>query len=117
MKRKIINVLLLSILLVGILTSLCGCFSGSSSKSSKEPSDIELMSYAQTVLSDNLNNPSYSSNKRDYTFVKNGLRYKIEGYVTVNSRKEKFYLIIEFVNDKYQTYDIKSLQVGNNRIL
>ncbi len=76
------------------------------------PSNIELMSYAQTVLDDNLSNPKYSSNKNDYNFVKTGLRYKIEGKVN----NEKFWLIIQFTDDTYKEYDLISLQIGNKTI-
>ncbi len=87
-----------------------------SSSSNNEPDDIELMSYAQTVLKDNLSNPKYSSNKSDYTFIKTNLRYKIEGKVTVNGVKENFYMIIKFVDGTYKEYDLVSLQVGNEKI-
>lgn len=81
-----------------------------------EPSNIDLMSYAQTILDDNLNNPKYSRNKTDYTFVKTNLRYKIEGKVTINSENQKFYMIIQFVDNTYKKYDLISLQVGNKKI-
>lgn len=80
------------------------------------PTDMELMSYAQLVLEDNLNNPTYSRSTSDYTFINTLLRYKIEGDVTVNSISNKFYMIIEFVDDTYKEYDLISLQVGNNII-
>ena len=74
-----------------------------------KPSNIELMSYAQTVLDDKMNSPRYSSDVKNYKFIETGLRYKIEG--TVND--EKFFLILEFKNDKYKEYNVISLQVGN----
>lgn len=84
--------------------------------SSSKPDDIELMSYAQTVLEDNLNNPKFSHYKGDYTFVNTNLRYKIEGNVTIDNSKEKFYMVIEFIDDSYKEYDLISLQVGNKTI-
>lgn len=78
----------------------------------KKPDEIELMSYAQTVLNDNLANPTYSRNKKDYKFIGTGLRYKIEGKVN----NENFYMIIEFVDDTYKEYDLISLQVGNEKV-
>lgn len=79
----------------------------------EKPDEIELMSYAQTVLDDNLINPKYSSYKKDYTFINNTeLRYKIEGEVN----NEKFWMIIEFIDDTYKDYNLISLQVGNNII-
>jgi len=80
------------------------------------PIDMELMSYAQLVLEDNLNNPKYSRSTSDYTFITTLLRTKIEGTVTVNSISNKFYMIIEFVDDTYKEYDLISLQVGNEII-
>lgn len=80
------------------------------------PSDIELMSYAQLVLEDNLNNPTYSRSTSDYTFISTGLRCKIEGNVTINSISNKFYMIIEFIDNTYKEYDLISLQVGNETI-
>lgn len=80
------------------------------------PSDIELMSYAQLVLEDNLNNPTYSRSTSDYTFISTGLRCKIEGNVTINSISNKFYMIIEFIDNTYKECDLISLQVGNETI-
>lgn len=89
--------------------------SGSKSEetSNKEPSNIELMSYTQTVLEDKITNPNFSNNTKDYNFIGTGLRYKIEGIVN----GEKFYLIINFVNEDYKEYDIVSLQVGSKKIV
>lgn len=84
----------------------------SKSTSNKKPDNIELMSYAQTVLEDNLSNPKYSSYKGDYVFITTGLKYKIEGKVN----NENFWMVIEFVDDKYKEYDLISLQVGNKKI-
>lgn len=81
-----------------------------------KPDEVELMTYAQTILDDNLSNPKYSSNKSDYTFVETKLRYKIEGNVTENGIKQRFYMIIEFDDENYKDYKLISLQVGNNRI-
>lgn len=85
---------------------------------SNGPSELELMSYAQTVLDNNLPDCEYSRNKDEYTFVKTNLRYKIEGKVarTKNDSSEDFYMIIEFIDDKYTTYDLLSLQVGDEII-
>lgn len=107
------------IIIMIVITLLFFMFSSSSedtTKSQREPDDIELMSYAQLVLKDNLNNPSYSSFKDDYTFIKTNLRYKIEGNVTINNSTNKFYMIIEFVDNTYKEYDLISLQVGNDII-
>ena len=81
-----------------------------------KPDNVELMSYAQTVLKDNLSNPKYSSYKGDYTFIETGLRYKIEGNVTVNNSNNKFYMIIEFDDNTYKDYTLISLQVGDKII-
>lgn len=88
----------------------------STTNKNKEPDNVELMSYVQTVLKDNLNSPKYSNYKGDYNFVKTGLRYKIEGNVSVNGVQEKFYMVINFVDDTYQEYDLISLQVGSKKI-
>lgn len=82
------------------------------------PDELELMSYAQTVLDNHLPDCKYSRNKTEYTFVKTNLRYKIEGEVsrTKDSPSEKFYMIIKFTNEKYDTYDLISLQIGNDII-
>lgn len=81
-------------------------------KKSKVPDEVELMSYAQMVLKDNLYNPKYSSYKGDYTFIGTGLRYKIEGKVN----GENFWMIIQFIDNTYKEYDLISLQVGNQII-
>ena len=80
------------------------------------PTDMELMSYAQLVLDDNLNNPKYSRSTSDYKFIQTNLRYKIEGNIEVNSISNKFYMIIEFTDETYKNYDLISLQVGNETI-
>lgn len=80
------------------------------------PTDMELMSYAQLVLDDNLNNPKYSRSTSDYKFIQTNLRYKIEGNVEVNSISNKFYMIIELTDETYKNYDLISLQVGNETI-
>ena len=80
------------------------------------PTDMELMSYAQLVLDDNLNNPKYSRSTSDYKFIQTNLRYKIEGNVEANSTSNKFYMIIEFTDETYKNYDLISLQVGNETI-
>lgn len=80
------------------------------------PTDMELMSYAQLVLDDNLNNPKYSRSTSDYKFIQTNLRYKIEGNVEINSISNKFYMIIEFTDETYKNYDLISLQVGNETI-
>lgn len=96
---------------------ISGVFSTDTSTSNEgKPDEIELMTYAQEVLKDNLSNPKYSSYKGDYTFVETGFRYKIEGNVTENGSTEKFYMIIQFVDDTYKEYDLISLQVGNKKI-
>lgn len=82
---------------------------------SNGPSELELMSYAQTVLDHNLPSCKYSRNKADYNFVKTNLRYKIEGEVTASddASPENFYMIIQFVDQTYEAYDLISLQVGD----
>ena len=82
-----------------------------------KPTDIELMSYAQTVLDNNLNSPQYSSRTTEYKFTETGLRYKIEGEVIENGNRQKFWLIIRFLNDSYKEYDVISLQVGSRYII
>lgn len=88
----------------------------SNKKNTSKPNEIELMSYAQFVLDDNLPNPSYSHYKGDYTFVGNNLRYKIEGTVTLNNIKKNFWMIIEFDDNTYKNYELISLQIDNEII-
>ncbi len=87
-------------------------------KESDGPSELELMSYSQTVLEDFFPKCKYSRNESDYKFVKTNMRYKIEGAVSVDSSyaSENFYMIIQFLDEKYETYDLISLQVGNDVI-
>jgi hypothetical protein len=113
------NLLGIVIVLIGIFfISSLGSSTDETSKLSDtgKPDDIELMTYAQTVLDDNLNNIKYSRNTSDYTFINTNLRYKIEGKVTVNSLNEKFFMIIEFDDESYKSYTLISLQVGDERI-
>lgn len=92
---------------------IVGNFDTSSTSAIKEkPDEIELMSYAQTILKDNIYNPKYSSYKEEYNFIETGLRYKIEGKVN----NENFWIIIEFVDDTYKEYNLISLQIGNKKI-
>lgn len=82
------------------------------------PDEVELMSYAQTVLTDFFPECEYSHNKVDYVFVQTGLRYKIEGKVSIteDSSPENFYMIINFVDENYDYYDLISLQIGDEII-
>lgn len=117
--RYVVALIVLAIIILIIFKMFTGWWNSlgdsSASNKSQKPNDIELMSYAQTVLDDNLSNPKYSSYKGDYTFIETGLRYKIEGKVTTNGIKEKFYIIIEFTDNTYKEYDLISLQVGNKK--
>lgn len=104
--NKLKSLILIFFVLI-ILVTLVGC--GEETEQDRKPDQVELMSYAQMVLEDNLYNPTYSSYKGDYNFIETGLRYKIEG----NVNGEKFWMIIEFVDETYEEYDLISLQVGN----
>ncbi len=109
----LIAFIILAIFFFLIWNGISGIFNSSTeSGESKEPGEIELMTYAQMVLKDNLSNPNYSSYKGDYEFIGTGLRRKIEGKVN----NKKFYMIIEFVDDTYEDFDLISLQVGNDII-
>jgi hypothetical protein len=110
-KYKVIGFIVFIIICIGLYFCLFGS-GGKENNTNKEPDDIELMSYAQTVLEDNLYKPDYSSYKGDYEFIGTGLRRKIEGKVN----GEKFWMIIEFTDDTYEDYDLISLQIGNNKI-
>ena len=112
-KNKIIFI---GIVLIWFMIVLTGCASQTKKENGGAPSDIELMSYAQTILDDNLISPKYSSNTKDYTFTQTGLRYKIEGRVTTEGLSQKFYIVINFTDSKYTEYDLISLQVGNKKI-
>lgn len=80
--------------------------------------NLELMSYAQTVLEDFYPKCEYSRNSRDYTFVNTDLKYKIEGNVSIskNSSEQKFCMLLKFIDEKYEQYDLILLQVGNDVI-
>lgn len=90
----------------------------STDSSVEKPSDLEIMTYAQTVLDDFYKNCKYSRNKRDYNIIGTGLRYKIEGEVALNSSSnyEKFYMIILFTDNTYKKYDLISLQIGKETV-
>lgn len=105
--------IIIVIIIFFLWRGISGLFSSDTDNNSNgKPDKIDLMSYAQTVLDDNLNNPDYSSYKDDYEFVETGLRYKIEGKVN----NKDFWMIIEFTDDTYTEYDLISLQVGNDII-
>ena len=60
---------------IGLIILLYNCIFGNTEENkNKEPDEIELMTYAQMVLNDNLQNPKYSSYKGDYEFIGTGLR-------------------------------------------
>ncbi len=114
----IIGFIILAIIIFVIWKMISGVF-GTSSVSTNDggkPDDVELMTYAQTVVKDYFSDSKFSSNPSNYKFIETGLQYKIEGYVTTNSKEEKFYIVIRFSDDKYKEYDVVSLQVGNKRI-
>lgn len=102
-----------------MIVSIYGCGASSENKSTtKEPDEIALMVYAQTVLKDLYPDCEYSHDKGDYKFVKTALRYKIEGDIIASkdSLTEPFYMIIQFIDEEYDTYDLISLQVGDEKI-
>lgn len=113
-KANTYGCIMLIAMIAGIYIFFTIAFSSSSTPTSEsnEPTDVEIVSYAQTVLDDNLTNPKYAYGTSDYTVIGTGLRYKIEG--KVNS--EKFWMIIQFVDESYKEYDLISLQVGDNII-
>lgn len=80
-----------------------------------EPDDIEIVSYAQTVIKDFYPDSKFPFGAtKEYKVVKTNLKYKIEGTFKENKNAsyEDFCMIIEFLDDKYETYDLISLQVG-----
>ena len=86
---------------------------------SEEPTDVEIFTYAQTVIEDFYPDSKFPSDSmREYKFVKTNLRYKIEGTFKENKNAsyEDFCMIIEFLDDKYETYDLISLQIGKTTI-
>lgn len=83
--------------------------------SANEPTNVEIVSYAQTVIKDYYPDSKFPFGATsEYKVVKTGLRYKIEGTFKENENVsyEDFYMIIEFLDDKYETYDLISLQIG-----
>ena len=81
---------------------------------SNAPSKIDLISYAQVVLEDFYPSPKFPAGKDSYNCPGTGLRYKIEGQISVDGKSayQNFYVIIEFVNDTYTEYDLVLAQVG-----
>lgn len=81
--------------------------------SSNVPSKIDLISYAQVVLEDFYPSPKFPAGKDSYNCPGTGLRYKIEGQISVDGKSayQNFYVIIEFVDDTYTEYDLVLAQV------
>lgn len=82
------------------------------------PNNIEIMTYAQTVLKDYYPKCKLSSDTREYEIVNTALRYKIEGEIhrTKESVLEEFVMIIEFEDESYKSYSLISLQIGSDII-
>lgn len=80
------------------------------------PNEIELMSYAQTVIKDYYPSPKFPAYKDEYNFVSTGLRSKIEGKVSIDgvSEYQRFWIIIEFTDETYTEYNLVSLQIGDD---
>lgn len=82
------------------------------------PSDIEIISYAQTVLEDYYPKCKLPSGVKEYEITNTALRYKIEGEMhrTKESVLEEFVMIIEFEDESCETYFLVSLQIGDDVI-
>lgn len=91
--------------------------SSKNDKKDKEASDvptkIELISYAQVALKDFYPSPKFPAGKDSYNCPGTGLRYKIEGQISVDGKSayQNFYVIIEFVDDTYTEYNLVLAQV------
>lgn len=84
-----------------------------------EPRNSEIVAYAQTVIKDFYPDSKFPlDSTSEYEVVKTALRYKIEGTFKENKNAsyEEFCMIIEFSDDKYETYDLISLQIGKTTI-
>ena len=121
-KRKKFNKKMMIVLIV-LFTIIFGLIalinSGDKEPDSKIPTDQELVSYAQVVVNDYFDNPSYPSLTEDYIIVPpsdTNLRSKIKGDVVINSNKETFQIIIEFVDSNFEQYDLKYFSLGNDVI-
>lgn len=82
------------------------------------PSDIEIISYAQTVLEDYYPKCKLPSGVKEYEITNTSLRYKIEGEIhrTKESVLEEFIMIIEFEDESCEAYSLVSLQIGSETI-
>lgn len=82
------------------------------------PSDIEIISYAQTVLEDYYPKCKLPSGVKEYEITNTALRYKIEGEIhrTKESVLEEFVMIIEFEDESCEAYFLVSLQIGSETI-
>lgn len=101
---------LLSLLFVLSVFSFSGC--GGSDSSSSKPDEIALMSYAQTVIDDYSPGADYSHLTEDWNFIggeDGNLRYKM----TTNVNGKKAEIIIEFDDDKYESYTVKNFSIGS----
>lgn len=84
-----------------------------------EPTNIEIVAYAQTVIKDFYPDCKFPfASTREFNVVKTGLRYKIEGTFKENKNAsyEDFWMIIEFLDNKFEIYDLISLQVGKTMV-
>lgn len=107
--------LLLLACFIAVIFVFTGCGGESSgSSTSSEPDDIALMSYAQTIIDDYLPGADYSHLTEDWNFIggDNGsLRYKM----TTNVNGKKAEIIIEFDDNKYESYTVKNFSVGSTK--
>lgn len=87
-------------------------------ENSNLPSDIEIISYVQTVLKDYYPKCELPSGVKEYEIVNTDLRYKIEGEIhrTKEYVLEEFVMIIEFEDESCETYSLVSLQIGSDTI-
>lgn len=87
--------------------------------SANAPRDTEVVAYAETVLTDFYPDSKFPFDAiNEYEIVKTNLRYKIEGTFKENKKSsyEDFCMIIEFLDNQYETYDLVSLQVGKETV-
>ena len=120
-QSKTTGCIITAILLVVIIGIIFNPFKNKDSTRSTNskndiPTNTEIVSYAQTVLSKEVPLAKYSYGTSEYNVIGTDFRYKIEGTVTLNNSSEKFTIIIEFTDETYTEYDLKSLQIGDNKI-
>lgn len=113
----------ISVLLVACM--LQGCFGSSNNDDEEEDYTSTYIVAAQTQVKKFLTSPSsaeFSWDTDDYTFEVEGKQVTISGYVDADnafgaSMRSNFEVVVTFLNDDYDKYEVNSVVIDGDKFV